>query len=360
MPNAFSLPGYSPQMLQMLSESTPFGVPQFEIYNSNWVLQEMTPIFVDFRWRRRFSRPGEFQLTVPYTVEQFNLYLPEQPPRHGRPRVPGNIIYNRGTNEAAFITSRHKIKTINNRELIIVRGHFAAIILNRRVVTLEGRFTHPVLLQNVINNNFLTGAISARRMANLRLLPISIPATSIWINARQRHADTVIIETLEDHSVGVRVDWNFAARMYEILFYRPMESETTFSHEFANVAEQEYWEDVSQYKNVVLVGDSFTHGTVTGMDRREVAISAPAQGTQTNLEAAREALQANRAVQVITSVISAASPQFIYMEDWGLGSIVTLENRDLDFRIREIVTEVTEFYDLSGRNIEINTSEIRG
>jgi len=332
---------------------------RIDIYDANYRRIAVDPVFIDFRWVRRFSRPGEFQITTPFTQEMFDYFKPYQPPRPGQPAQAGHVVHKQDTDEVAFVENRHVVQTIDNKVLLVARGRFASCLLDRRVVSLEGRLGLAAALQNIVQNNFLAPAGAGRNMPNVRLLPTNVPNASVYVNASRRGADVVIRELLEEHQAGVRVRWNFDSRVYEIEFYQPRETLAEFSKDFTNVSEQEYWEDTEQYKNVVFVGDEFTHGVGLGFERREMAIGAPAEGTETIQEAGSTALGRNAAVRTITNVINTANPQFVYLRDWDLGSIVTTENRELGFESREVVVEVTEFFDESGRNIEVRTEWVR-
>jgi len=333
----------------------PFTVRGIEVYTFDFTLLEMSPAYVDFRWRRRFSGAGEFQLTTMYTQEQFELFKPDRVVG-GQVVERGNILYNRNTNEIAYITSRHFFHAMDGRMMLVVRGYFGAVLLNRRVINVvEGRYTLLTLLQQIINNNFMAAADNARNIPNLRLLPMSLPNISMWVSINQRNAYAIITDWLIQERIGVRLDYSFDRRFLELLFYQPTSSKARFSMEFGNLTEQEVWEDTANYRNVALVGENFTQGNATGFNRREVSTAAPREGTETPAEAARGLLGRNSAVQDVYSVINVTNPQFVYMQDWDLGSIVTVENRELGIEKREIVSVITEMYSVQGRNIEVTT-----
>ena len=328
-----------------------------EIYR-DFELITMEPIFTDFFWRRRFSRPGEFQLTTAFSREAWEYFKPYDP---RRPNEPGHVIYKRDVDEAAFIESRNVVDTIDNETMLIVRGRFLPSVLDRRQLTLAGNFTLQSLLSNIINNNFLAGAGSFRSMAgHMRLLPFTIPLVNVSVEYQRRNVYEAVTALLEESRIGLRANYNFATRTIDISFYEPVKTDVTFSKQFANIIEQDYRDDIEMYKNVVYVEDRLIHNDSThrGFNRREIAVSAPRQGESTTLtQTALDALNENRAIRTISSVVNPYNNQFEYLKDWTIGSEVLSESRQLGFSEREVITEITEFYDASGMNLEVITGD---
>ena len=236
-------------------------------------------------------------------------------------------------------------------------------LFDSRVFTLEGDFTVNHLLQNIMNNNFLVGAGSARSMAPLvRLLPLpDFGSIIIPVEYRRHNAETAITDILQENSAGVRVTPVFTGspsviNNFDIEFYLATSSVAVFDKEWGNVLEQDFWEDTSQAKNVVLVGEDFIFNNhIRGIDRKEISASEPRQGATRFTQTARDVLNRNRAIRTLSSHIDVHSVQFEYGKDWDIGSIVLSQNREIGFSEKEVVTEIIEFFDETGRNIEVNT-----
>jgi len=332
----------------MLNEQNVDIMNDVEIYK-NFTLIAKCPAVETFQWTRRFSRPGEFMLTTNFTQENMEIYSV------------GNIIFKRDNNEGAFITGRTVMATMEGDMRLIVKGHALSSLLNRRMVTLNGDFTLTPLLSNIVVNNFLASAGTARSMVNdgVRLLPIpQFSNESIPVEYRNRNALDIFNDLCQEHHVGLRVNYNIANKTYDIEFYQPTESIAIFDKEWGNVLEQDFWEDTSREKNVVLVGDNFVHNNhIIGFDRKEVAASEPREGATRFTQTARDTLNRNRATRTLSSQIDVNSVQFQYGKDWDIGSIVLSQNREIGFAEKEIITEIMEFYDQTGRSIEVNTGD---
>jgi len=318
-----------------------------EVYR-NFELVTMNPVYTEFVWRRRFSKAGEFQLITGFTREKLDTF------------AIGNIIYKRDVDEAAFVESRNVIQSIEGELMLIVRGRFLPSLLERRIVTFTGNTNLQALLNSLVNNNFLGGAGTLRSMAPLvRLLPYTLPAVNVQAEYKQRNAYEAISSLLEENRTGVRTNYNLEAQAFDISFYTPVETDVVFSKEFANIVEQDFMDDNGRYKNVVYVEDQYIHNNSTfkGLERREIAVSAPRQGSATLQQTAIDALNENKALRTLSSVVNPLSKQFEYLKDWNIGSVVLSENRILGYSEREVITEITEFYDETGLNLEVNLGD---
>jgi len=305
----------------------------------------------EFRWTRRFSSPGEFEIRLPFSAEHFSLYERE------------NIIYRRDIGESAFVENIIVLQDLEGRQQLIVRGRFLSSIFERRVVNIpEGSYTPQELLQRIMHENFLAGAGTNRSMEPLvRLLPFDVSGEPVRVDVRGQNASQLIRDTLEENDLGVRVLFNIENQSYDVEFYPPVKSRAKFSFEWNNVKEQEFYSNTQNYRNVVLVGDNFImNNHIQGMERREVFQSLPRDNSAEYLErTARDALHRYRPRRTLTSSIDAQSLQFEYETDWTIGSVVLMTNRDLAFSHREIIIEILEYFDEQGRHFDITTGDIR-
>jgi len=322
-----------------------------EIYKS-FELITMAPVFTELVWRRRFSRAGEFQLTTNFTPDKLDIF--EQ----------GNIIYKRNVDEAAFIESRKVTQSIDGELRLAVRGRFLPSLLDRRIVSFEGNFPLNNTIAFLWNQNFGAQAAPGRQMSpDVRIIPFpSFGQAIIHAEYRRRNAYDVITSLLQEHNVGMWGRYNFDTRTIDISFFAPVESEVTFSKEFANIIEQDYRDDTEPYRNVVYVDDQYIHNDHihTGFERREIAISAPNPNHWSIglRQAAIDALNENRSVRTLSSVVNPFSRQFEYLKDWNIGSVVLSQSRMIGFSGKEVITEITEYYDEAGMNLEVKLGAV--
>ncbi|MCL2565967.1 MAG: siphovirus ReqiPepy6 Gp37-like family protein [Defluviitaleaceae bacterium] len=323
-----------------------------EIYK-NFELITMAPIFTQFIWRRRFSRAGEFQLTTPFTADKLEVF------------AQGNIIYKRNVDEAAFIESRNVIQSVSGELILIVRGRFLQSLLDRRIVTFETPTPLPLhnIIANIWEENFGMRAGTLRTMVpEARMLGFTNNFTFLNVEYRRRNAYDIITSLLQDYRIGLNSRYNFDNKSMDIFFYDPVETDVTFSKEFANIFEQDYRDDTSGYKNVVYIDDEYIHNNHAhiGIDRREMTVPAPSHWLISLRQTAIDALNENRATRTISSVVNPFNRQFEYLKDWNIGSIVLSENRTLNFSGREVIREITEYYDETGMNLEVNLGDYVG
>jgi len=315
-----------------------------EIYKG-FELIGINPVYSKFTWTRRFSGAGEFQLETHFSPEAFEEL------------AEGNIIYKRNVDEAAIIEQRNVIQTANDELKLVVSGRQLSSILDRRVFSFEGEIGLGALLLHIVNSNFMAGAGVHRSMVadGFRFIAGSLPSTIVSADYRNHSAYNAITSLCEEHRLGVKVRYNLAKRTFDLMFLQSDESDVVFSKEFANVLEQNYRDDVSDYRNVVFVGESFVHNNTAfrGLTRREMAIGAPREATHF-VQSALDALHENRRVQMLSSTVNPHSEQFRYMQDWDIGSIVTSRSVELGFSERAIVSEIVEIYGEDGLSLVVN------
>jgi len=318
-----------------------------EIYN-NFELIGLNPVYSKFTWIRRFSRAGEFRLETNFTPEKFREF------------AAGNIIYKRNVDEAAIIERRKVIQTINDELMLVVEGRHLSSILDRRIFSLEGEMQLISILDNIINNNFMAAAGTLRTMVpeGFRFIPYTVPPINISAQYRQANAYESIVKLCEENGLGVRMRYNFSTRTHDLMFYQPTQTDVVFAKKFANVIEQNYMDDTERYRNVVYIEDQHIHNNTffSGMSRREMTIQMPGEG-QNFTQSSLDALHENRAIKILSSTINPYSEQFVYLEDWDIGSIVLSRNQELDYSEKEIVSEIVEIYGEEGLSLVVNLGD---
>lgn len=318
-----------------------------EVYK-NFELIGVDPQYKQMMWRRNFSETATFQIITPFDAEKFNLFKA------------GNILYRRELDEAMIIETVNDYKNSFDELMLTIEGKALSSILNRRLLSINGTFTLKTFLETVINNNFITGATN-KRIPQMRLLPINLDNNNVEIKADFRQTNVLedITKVLQVNNAGFKMFYNILNKTYDLLFYSPTQTAVTLSQEFTNVIEQNYVNSEESYKNVVYVGDSFVYNdNITGLERREMYVTAPADATPAELtQTALNALNENRKIEKMSNVINPYSEQFIYMDDWDIGSVVTSQNERLEFSARQIITQITEVLDETGLNLEVNLED---
>jgi len=321
-----------------------------EIYK-DFELLYVEPNYSRLMWRRRFGMAGEFQMHTNFTAEKMDIF------------AQGNIVYKRDVDEAVFVEERRVIQNLYGELIMVVRGRALTSLLDRRVATAEGNYTLSTILTNIINNNFLTGGnnAAARVMPSLRLVPLNIGAVNVSADYKRASAYEAITGLLAENNIGVRCRYNIPDKTYDLEFYGPTETDVVFSREYANIIDQDYYDSVEKFKNVVYVDDKYVHNNdIAGFERREMSVYAPSgSGAAYFRQTAIDALNKNKATKTLSSTVNAYGQQYEYLTDWDIGSVVLSHNAALNYSEREIITEVTEFYDESGMNLEVNLGDYK-
>lgn len=314
-----------------------------EIYK-DFVLKGALTTFVTLVWSRKFSVCGDFTLELPFDIETdlYKLDLLEV----------GNVIYKRDTDEGAIIESQQIIQVSGNLKFII-KGRFLASLLDRRIFDLSGEIDINVLLERMINENFLT--IGNRKIDNFRLMPFTLPTK--LIKADYKHQDVLkCIETLmQQEKTGFKIIYNIDLKTYDLYFYDKKETNVIFSPELGNILQQDYLNSISQYKNVVYIDTVYIHNDdIKGIERREKWIDK-GQGEQDyNLQRALDALEESKAVKTLASEVDPNSMQFYYLLDYDIGSLVLSESKLLNYSEMDLIIQINEVYSSNGLRLEIN------
>lgn len=206
----------------------------------------------------------------------------------------------------------------------------------------------------------------------------------------------VTYKNLLDYSDGVLKEYECGAKMWldrDLLKFRykiykgvdrSRDSAThepiIFSTEFDNLKSSNYTIDSSAYKTTALIGGegegterkcAFSYAWIKGLERRETFVDASsisstykdAEGEEQSytIETYRKMLEAQgrqtiaelQKVETFDGEIDLTNSNFKYGEDYALGDIVTIEDKDLGKYINARITVVTEVQDDNGYNIDI-------
>lgn len=153
-----------------------------------------------------------------------------------------------------------------------------------------------------------------------------------------------------------------------------------FSTEFDNLKSSNYTIDSSEYKTTALIGGegegterkcAFSYAWIAGLERRETFVDASsisstykdAAGEEQSytIEQYRKMLEAQgrqtiaelQKVETFDGEIDLTNSNLKYGEDYALGDMVTIEDKDLGKYINARITVVTEVQDDNGYNIDI-------
>ena len=312
-----------------------------------WVYRDFTlagviPQYTSFEWRRRFTAPGEFSLSLPFTREYFQLLQV------------GDVVFHRQHNEAAFVEEVNVISARDSSRTLTVRGRFVSSLLDRRVVNFSGSGDFVSIVSTLLQQNFINPTNPNRRVQNLRIVPFAVRASTISAKLDNDIFLDRLSSMLLSRSIGLRVDYNTANRSFDFSLYEGNESGAIFSSEYKNLLEQDYYKATRNLRTTCYV-DEFVYGDeFAGLDRREIrTMQLEEEGSMSAETTARLFLLDFRSTETFDAVLNPQSKQFEYGVDWELGDIVSCRNSDFGIDITKNILEIVEYYDLNGLHITV-------
>lgn len=330
---------------------------EIRIYNQDMDFQGVMENQTSLIWRRRYFEPGSFELYTPITDD--NLKLTKR----------GNLIWMRGSNEAAVIEDR-KLEESDTKNEITAKGHFLSSYMGGR------------LIKGTVN---FSGKVEE---AMRQLLSGVEPIPRVELGELQGFEDVVEFQATyknlldyekklaKSSGLGFRFRPDFDKKVIYFEVYRGVnrtrsQSENNrviFSEDYDNLNNTIYRENDQLYKNVAYVGGEgegnnrtiVKVGEASGLDLREVFVDAKdirkenltAEQYQAKLATrGQETLDANyisRSFECNTG----ADVNYKYKIHYDLGDIVTVKKRSWWITEDSRITEAAEIYEYGGRRIE--------
>ena len=336
-----------------------------------------------FIWIRRYWSAGEFKLLVPFTE------------LNGKLLIKGNLIMKKGDNEAAQITYLTIKKNAYGMEEIEVQGKFITAWLDTRIILKQiiAIATSQSVLNSIVTEN-LTSPVAAGRVIPLLELEQSPPDLGGGIISYT--SEPFISCLLAEETVAkaaklgfdIQTDIRSGKHIFKVYKGRDLTiAQTTyrpciFSHEFDNIYEQEYENSIENLRSACYVGGEEKDGverqivevgTASGLDRKEVFVNAT-DITQTytdgyteitmpiteyierlrergvsELEQHAETLNFSSKVNVYGNLE--------YKTDFDIGDRVTCVDKRWGIKINVRITEITETFQQSSKDVDVTFGE---
>lgn len=331
-------------------------VMQLRVYDKNLNFQGLIENQTSLVWHRKYFEVGKFELHAPVTDS--NLALLKM----------GNILSYRGAKEGGVIEHMiitDKYKGGGREREIECRGRFLESYMDRRLIKQTFNFSGRVetAMRSILSN------------------AVPIPLVQLGedngfterIDFQATYKGVLDYETkLAKYSnIGFRFVPSFTDKTITFETYKGLDrsfrqterNRVVFSDSYGNLNEAEYETNDQLYKNVVYVGGQgegadrkvvvVGDDTLTGLDRREVFLSASdiSQGEMT--EAEYESALRQRGEQLLTEDVvtssfecqTSAEGNFIYKRHYDLGDIITVRKPEWDIEVDLRVTELQETYE---------------
>lgn len=373
------------------------------ILDSKYQITDIIDTFTDFLWVDRFNNYGEFELTMPMTIENFK-----------KCQI-GTYLKILESDKVMIIETMTIHTDPESGDTLVLSGRSLEVILERRIIldSYIGSYDSNGALAEVgvqdairmmITNNIISPSEPARKIEGFIFKASTNQSITSLTMTSFEDRGVNLFEKIQgicsDNDIGFRVsavsDGGFQFELYPGVNRSRDQSSVdvvVFSEAFDNLANSNYIESVHDYKTAVyyewewkakvmsttptgsqtndygarVLTEVDKAGESTGLSRREVHIKEgtpydygtwPSSASLAQVEARVLAVQksvTNKANEYLSEYdISRlfdgeVEPfrQFVYGKDYGLGDIVQLENRYFN-NCRCRVTEVTLSRNSSG------------
>lgn len=328
--------------------------------------------FFSFRWIRKYSKPGEFELQCALTSETLNLLQRD------------NIVYKKGDLEAAYIEYRNLKQNTEGKEILVVKGKLLTGYLNRRIIwgTEILNTTAEIAMRTIVSHNCINPVDPLRVIPNLILGSLNnfTPAVNYQVSYKNL---TDELENLSNiSSLGYRINLDITSKKLIFNVYKGLDrsinqsvnARAVFSKEFENILEHEYVDSLNNYRNLALVGGIgeglerklVTVGNASGLDRFEIfndqkSLSNVDENNNLisdsdyiNLLSGKgnELLSQTKEIQTFDSKVNTSS-NLVYKIDFDLGDIVTCTSKKWGITLDTRITEIEEAYEEKGLSINV-------
>lgn len=305
--------------------------------------------YKSLRWRPMYDKPGEFELHTSASlfpvVACGQLIL--------RPDRPKETVKVEGVE-------------IEDGDLIITGRFLSAVLEDAGIISL---YNFDCTIEDAMRQLVQEQFNRVSRTLPMKLATAGGFSATIQCQVSLKNLLTVLQAMAKAGGLGFRVyaDPEEQAQFFEV--YEGVDrtagqeenARVTFSNVYFNIADPRFQENEANYKNYAIVcgsGEGANRIIVevdrtNGEDRRELLVDARdlSQGEQTAdqykavlTQRGHDKLDEHNRIQSFEAGIKSSS-QFRYMEDWGLGDIVTGEQTEWGVAVDQRVTEVEEVYE---------------
>lgn len=324
-----------------------------ELLISNGITSNIVFIIDDYFsliWTTRYFTYGDFELTLPFSIKYLlSLKL-------------GQIITRTDSDYSMMIEKIATETDSENGDRIIVSGRSAEVLLNYRIIAEQFNFSGTVedCIREAVKRNCISPA------DNTRKLPILLGSSKSFsdkcdIQVSYENLGDWISEVCRNNGYGWHLKNNGTAGFqFEIYSGLNITETVQFSEEYGNLINSNYYNDVTDFRNVAFVGGEGegtdrrvfeyenTATAASGTNRREIFVDArdlsSNNGTISDLgyqmkSADRGFEELGNHIAVNEFSVTVDNTTYKFKEDYNLGDIVKVVTNycTADARIIEII-----------------------
>jgi hypothetical protein len=334
------------------------------VLDKNFELLGIVDTYTSLMWCKRYNEVGALDLQIEATNETLALFKE------------GNYI-TRNDDETVYRIEAIELDTNEEKDNHLIIGAYdIKKILNQRIVYSTEIYNTTVenVIRGLIHNNFINPADSSRAINNFALKDVKGLSDKTRTQITYDNVGEKITELCKAYNYGYKVtleNGTIYFDLYQGLNRSINQSDNPvviFSPEYDNLVSSKYNLDISEVKNVALVGGEgegsarkkVEVGSATGIDRFEIFVDASGVSSEEGAIPASEYLEMlseNGKEELANTSVSSSfegvvdTNQYVYKKDFDLGDIVSLEN-EYGIKVDARIIEIIETWDDTGYTIE--------
>lgn len=334
------------------------------VLDKNFELLGIVDTYTSLMWCKRYNEVGALDLQIEATNETLALFKE------------GNYI-TRNDDETVYRIEAIELDTNEEKDNHLIIGAYdIKKILNQRIVYATENYNTTVenIIRGLIQNNFINPSDLSRAINNFALKDVKGFSDKTRTQITYDNVGEKITELCKAYNYGYKVTLENGIIYFDL--YQGVNRSINqtdnpfviFSPEYDNLVSSKYNLDISEVKNVALVGGEgegsarkkVEVGSAAGIDRFEIFVDASSVSSEEGTIPASEYLEMlseNGKEQLAnTSVLSSFegvvdTTQYAYKKDFDLGDIVSLEN-EYGIKVDARIVEIIETWDDTGYTIE--------
>ena len=162
--------------------------------------------YFSFRWVRRYSKHGEFEIHC--TLNDRNLSLLQKE----------NVIWKNDDLEGGYIEYRNISQDEDGKEILVVRGKFLTGYMNRRIIwDIENlNSTSEIAIRSLLNNHLITCIDIGRQMPLMTLESLRGLTQTIDIQTSYKNLLDQVEDIALTSEIGIRALLDIQNKLIQI------------------------------------------------------------------------------------------------------------------------------------------------
>ncbi len=312
-------------------------------------------------WATRYYTCGDFELYLPANKALLEYLIPD------------NLIVRDDTDSVMIIETIKILTSVEDGDFYIITGRSLESILARRIVWSQTNISVSDAAQGIyqlVDENIVNPSIESRKITNFSINSSFSTSNPLKIQITGKILLDAISDICMSYKIGFKVILN--ERNFIFSCYQGEEVNVTFSSEYDNLINSNYFYDTTNYKNIALVagegeGTSRIRQVVnvgdesSGITRREVYVDARDVSSNNgeistsdylNLLSARGSEKLDSEYNLSKEFEGQIEPNMTYQykTDYNLGDVVTVTN-EYGITANPRIIEIIESWDDTGYTV---------